>query len=36
MPEGMFATAFGYEHYLEPGRPEGMVAGWFLDEATLG
>ena len=31
MPEEMFAAAFAWEHYIEPGRPEGMVAGWFLD-----
>jgi hypothetical protein len=31
MPLEMFAVAFAWEHYLEPGRPDGMVAGWFLD-----
>lgn len=33
MPEPMFAGAFGTEHFIEPGRPEGMVRGWFLDAA---
>ena len=32
LPEEMFAVWFGGEHYLEPGRPAGMVTGWFLDE----
>ena len=36
MPEQMFATAFGWEHFIEPGRPEGMVAGWFLDAGAVG
>jgi hypothetical protein len=27
----MFAVAFAWEHYIEPGRPDGMVTGWFLD-----
>ncbi|TQM64479.1 PIG-L deacetylase family protein [Humibacillus xanthopallidus] len=31
MPEQMFAAGFGVEHFIEPGRPDGMVAGWFLD-----
>ena len=31
MPMETFAVAFAWEHYIEPGRPEGMVAGWFLD-----
>ena len=31
MPVEMFAVAFAHEHYIEPGRPDGMVAGWFLD-----
>jgi LmbE family N-acetylglucosaminyl deacetylase len=33
MPEQMFAAGFGVEHFAEPTRPEGMVAGWFLDPA---
>lgn len=32
MPEQMFAQGFSWEHFIEPGRPEGMVAGWFLGE----
>ena len=28
MPPEVFAAAFGYEHYLEPGREPGMVRGW--------
>ena len=31
MPPEMFAVGFSWEHYIEPGRPEGMVTGWFLD-----
>lgn len=31
MPPEAFAGFFGVEHYLEPGRPAGMVRGWFLD-----
>jgi LmbE family N-acetylglucosaminyl deacetylase len=31
MPDDAFAVAFGAEHFIEPGRPEGMVHGWFLD-----
>ena len=31
MPEPMFAGSFGTEHFIEPGRPDGMVLGWFLD-----
>ena len=31
MPEEPFRLTFGWEHYLEPGRPDGMVTGWFLD-----
>lgn len=34
MPEEVFALAFGYEHYLEPGRPAGMVEGWPFEDAT--
>src|SRR6478609_83844 len=30
MPVEMFAVAFAWEHYIEPGRPDGMVDGWFL------
>lgn len=33
MPPEAFATFFSSEHYLEPGRPPGMVRGWFLDES---
>ena len=35
MPVEMFAVAFAWEHYIEPGRPDGMVTGWFLDEETV-
>ena len=28
MPEQAFAAMLGWEHYLEPGRPDGMVVGW--------
>ncbi len=28
MPEPAFAAMMGWEHYIEPGRPDGMVAGW--------
>jgi LmbE family N-acetylglucosaminyl deacetylase len=28
MPPEIFAAVFGHEHYLEPGRPAGMVEGW--------
>ncbi|MDE9365458.1 PIG-L family deacetylase [Luteipulveratus sp. YIM 133132] len=31
MPREMFDAAFGAEFYIEPGRPAGMVEGWFLD-----
>ena len=31
MEPGVFAMAFGAEHYIEPGRPAGMVTGWWLD-----
>jgi len=30
MPEEVFPVAFGTEHYVEPGRPDGMVRGWWL------
>ncbi len=33
MPPEVFATAFGFEHYLEPGRPEGLVEGWPFAQA---
>ena len=36
IPDEMFSQAFGWEFFIEPGRPEGMVVGWFLDEATVG
>ena len=28
MPEQGFAAMMGWEHYIEPGRPDGMVVGW--------
>ncbi len=28
MPEQPFAAMMGWEHYIEPGRPDGMVVGW--------
>jgi LmbE family N-acetylglucosaminyl deacetylase len=28
MPPEVFAVFFGHEHYIEPGRPAGMVEGW--------
>ena len=28
MPPEVFTAAFGFEHYVEPGRPEGMADGW--------
>ena len=28
MPPEVFATFFGHEHYIEPGREPGMVEGW--------
>ena len=28
MPPEVFAAAFGFEHYIEPGRAPGMVEGW--------
>ncbi|AKU18455.1 GlcNAc-PI de-N-acetylase [Luteipulveratus mongoliensis] len=31
MPPEVFAGAFGTEYYIEPGRPDGMVEGWFVD-----
>jgi len=31
MPPEIFAMAFGQEHYIEAGRPDGMVDGWFLE-----
>jgi LmbE family N-acetylglucosaminyl deacetylase len=31
MPEPLSTAVLGWEHYLEPGRSHGMVAGWFLD-----
>ena len=31
MPDEMFRSMFGWEYFIEPGRPEGMVTGWFLD-----
>jgi LmbE family N-acetylglucosaminyl deacetylase len=31
MPEEVFATLFGTEHYLEPARPTRLRRGWILD-----
>lgn len=31
LPEEVFAMMFGTEHYVEPGRPAGLRAGWFLE-----
>ncbi|MGX7697580.1 PIG-L deacetylase family protein [Gordonia polyisoprenivorans] len=31
LPVEAFPFAFGTEHYIEPGRPPGMVRGWWLD-----
>ncbi len=31
MPAPAFAAFFGWEFYIEPGRPPGMRLGWFLD-----
>ncbi|EWT03633.1 GlcNAc-PI de-N-acetylase [Intrasporangium oryzae NRRL B-24470] len=31
IPEDAFRESFGWEFYIEPGRPEGMVTAWFLD-----
>jgi LmbE family N-acetylglucosaminyl deacetylase len=31
MPDDAFAAMFGHEYFIEPGRPAGMVEGWFLD-----
>ncbi|MGL5849907.1 MAG: PIG-L family deacetylase, partial [Phycicoccus sp.] len=28
MPEEVFAAAFGFEHFVEPGREPGMARGW--------
>ncbi|MBF4163753.1 PIG-L deacetylase family protein [Nocardioides acrostichi] len=36
MPEDVFSIAFGTEHYVEPGRPEGMVTGWWMDPVPAG
>lgn len=36
MPEDWFTQGFSWEHYVEPGRPDGMVVGWFLDNETVG
>ena len=35
MPEEMFVQAFGWEHFIEPARPEGMIVGWFLDDPAV-
>ena len=32
MPPEVFAGFFGREHYIEPGRPPGMVQGWPFGE----
>ena len=31
LPAPAFAAVFGTEHYIEPGRPAGMVRGWWMD-----
>jgi len=31
MPEDAFAAMFGVEYYVEAGRADGMVPGWFLE-----
>lgn len=31
MPPEVFAAGFGYEWYIEPGRPAGLVEGFWLD-----
>jgi LmbE family N-acetylglucosaminyl deacetylase len=31
MPEAMFATVFGTEWFIEPGRPPGLRHGWLFD-----
>lgn len=31
LPAEVFPFVFGTEHYIEPGRPPGMVRGWWLD-----
>lgn len=31
MPPAVFAAGFGTEYFIERGRPDGMVRGWFLD-----
>ncbi|WP_347353108.1 PIG-L family deacetylase [Intrasporangium sp.] len=31
IPAAAFREQFGWEYYIEPGRPAGMVVGWFLD-----
>lgn len=36
MPPEVFAGSFGTEHFIERGRPAGMVHGWFLDEPVTG
>lgn len=36
MPPEMFAAFFGAEYYIEPGRPPGMLRGWFLDSEPSG
>jgi LmbE family N-acetylglucosaminyl deacetylase len=32
MPELAFAAFFGTEHYIEPGREQGMRRGWIFDD----
>ncbi|GAA3708178.1 PIG-L deacetylase family protein [Gordonia hankookensis] len=34
IPVEAFPFAFGTEHYIEPGRPAGMVRGWWLDAVS--
>ncbi|MDL9947845.1 PIG-L family deacetylase [Gordonia sp. ABSL11-1] len=33
IPVEAFPFAFGTEHYIEPGRPPGMVRAWWLDDS---
>lgn len=32
MPPAVFAASFGTEYFVERGRPDGMVHGWFLEK----
>lgn len=35
MPDTVFAAGFGTEYFIERGRPDGMVHGWFLDASLV-